>query len=183
MNKIMPIHLLLLSGLSLHFISCQSPPPDPLDFTQVQWENYTSSALGYSISIPGAYTLNEYADGYFTIFRHKGSPAVQVNFTNAAEGKKAACGLATKPLAKSNWAEEKVLNISTITIRWPILQAHYSLRHRLPWQISRPRSSHRPQSRRSIRTYSVFVRIYRRSIVMHVDMRLRAMPFLIYNYS
>jgi hypothetical protein len=88
MNKIMPIHLLLLSGLSLHFISCQSPPPAPLDFTQVQWENYTSPALDYSLSIPHAYTLNEYADGYFTIFRHKGSPAVRVNFTDAAEGKK-----------------------------------------------------------------------------------------------
>lgn len=88
MNKNVSMYLLVISGLSLHFISCQSPPPEPLTFTQVQWENYTSPALGYSLSIPRAYTLNEYADGYFTIFRHKGSPAVRVNFTNAAEGKK-----------------------------------------------------------------------------------------------
>ena len=94
--------LLSLLGLWLCALGCQSPPPEPLDSAQVQWETYSNSDLGYTLTVPSAYTLDEYSNGHFVIFRHKGSPAVRVNFTDMAEEKNAACGLATPPLTRSN---------------------------------------------------------------------------------
>lgn len=82
-NKIILIiiSILLIAG-------CRNEGHPNLSISEVEWKEYTNEKIGYSVSIPDSYLLDEWEDSSAVMFRLLGNqPMMLVRFGNEQEDK------------------------------------------------------------------------------------------------
>jgi hypothetical protein len=73
------ITILLIAG-------CRNEGHPNLSINEVEWKEYSNEKIGYSVSIPEVYTVQEWEDGRGVMFRLQGNqPMMLIRFSTAEE--------------------------------------------------------------------------------------------------
>ena len=70
----------------LFVASCRKEGHPNLSISEVEWKEYSNEKIGYSVSIPEVYTVQEWEDGRGVMFRLQGNqPMMLIRFSTAEE--------------------------------------------------------------------------------------------------
>lgn len=79
---------ILLIIIILFVASCRKEGHPNLSISEVEWKEYSNEKIGYSVSIPEVYTVQEWEDGSGVIFRFNGNqPMMLIRLGTKAEDK------------------------------------------------------------------------------------------------
>lgn len=80
----------LLAGVVLATVvaGCRQDAPSPPDEGSFAWTTYTNEAIGYKMSIPDVYQIDEKAEGRAVFFRWDGRVPVKVYLTDERNGRR-----------------------------------------------------------------------------------------------
>ncbi len=79
---------ILLIIIILFVASCRKEGHPNLSISKVEWKEYSNEKIGYSVSIPEVYTVQEWGDGSGVIFRFNGNqPMMLIRLGTKAEDK------------------------------------------------------------------------------------------------
>lgn len=79
---------ILLIIIILFVASCRKEGHPNLSISKVEWKEYSNEKIGYSVSIPEVYTVQEWEDGSGVIFRFNGNqPMMLIRLGTKAEDK------------------------------------------------------------------------------------------------
>ena len=77
---------ILLIIIILFVASCRKEGHPNLSISEVEWKEYSNEKIGYSVSIPEVYTVQEWEDGRGVMFRLQGNqPMMLIRFSTAKE--------------------------------------------------------------------------------------------------
>ena len=76
----------LIVTYSVLFLSCQSTPPENLDYNKTKWKTYINHRFGFKIKYPAYYRVHEYREE--VIFRYDNFPVLLVRSVSNNSRKK-----------------------------------------------------------------------------------------------
>ena len=85
-STVKKINLLIITILLL--AGCRNKGHPNLSINEVEWKEYSNEKIGYSVSIPEVYTVQEWEDGRGVMFRLNGNqPMMLIRFGTEEEDK------------------------------------------------------------------------------------------------
>ena len=83
-STVKKINLLIITILLI--AGCRNEGHPNLSINEVEWKEYSNEKIGYSVSIPKVYTVQEWEDGRGVMFRLQGNqPMMLIRFSTAEE--------------------------------------------------------------------------------------------------
>ena len=83
-STVKKINLLIITILLI--AGCRNEGHPNLSINEVEWKEYSNEKIGYSVSIPEVYTVQEWEDGRGVMFRLQGNqPMMLIRFSTAEE--------------------------------------------------------------------------------------------------
>ena len=83
-STVKKINLLIITILLI--AGCRNEGHPNLSINEVEWKEYSNEKIGYSVSIPEVYTVQEWEDGRGVMFRLQGNqPMMLTRFSTAEE--------------------------------------------------------------------------------------------------
>ena len=80
--------LLVGAGLATILAGCRHDAPPPPAEGSFEWTTYSNEAIGYTMSIPDVYRIDEEGDGEAVFFRRDGRVPVKVYLTDERNGRR-----------------------------------------------------------------------------------------------